>query len=195
MPPIPKHVKRIMERMAPPLTIQEHRAKWRNCQLCPLSKTRCKVVLYRGRLPCDVLFLGEGPGDAEDIQGSPFRGPAGKLLDEIIDEALHYEDSPNFANVRIAFSNIVACLPKDDSGPRPPTRAEAEACRPRLQEFLDIAAPRLTITLGKEPDKFCPVPHESLVHPSAILRMRTPGQQKVAYDRCVQRIHKWIEAL
>ncbi len=63
---------------------QEYKKQWKGCKRCPLYKTRRKIVHCRGSLPCDIFFLGEAPGDSEDLLGKPFVGPAGKLLDRII---------------------------------------------------------------------------------------------------------------
>lgn len=64
-----------------------HVERWKSCQRCALGRTRDKIVLAKGRLPCDVLFVGEAPGESEDVIGLPFVGPAGRLLDEMIRDA------------------------------------------------------------------------------------------------------------
>lgn len=69
------------------ISFQEHRRKWNDCQRCRLCEGRTNVVLARGRVPCDVLFIGEAPGVSEDILNKPFVGPAGKLLDSIVEKA------------------------------------------------------------------------------------------------------------
>ncbi|MEK0326406.1 MAG: uracil-DNA glycosylase family protein, partial [Nitrosopumilus sp.] len=104
------------------MTWKEHRAKWIDCSLCSLCKRRRKVVLARGKVPCDVLFIGEAPGASEDSLGSPFVGPAGHLLDQMIEDALDMT-SPDQADLpaidsgpRIAFTNLIACIPKDEDG-------------------------------------------------------------------------------
>jgi uracil-DNA glycosylase len=80
----------------PPQTWAEFLQGWgRGCgsNLCPLAR---KVVLARGTLPCDVLFIGEGPGVSEDVTGRPFVGPAGSLLDHIVNTALAPEGTPTW---------------------------------------------------------------------------------------------------
>lgn len=64
--------------------------RWKGCTTCELHATRQKVVLARGEVPCDVLLIGEAPGMAEDTIGIPFVGPAGQLLDKIIDQAISH---------------------------------------------------------------------------------------------------------
>ena len=146
---------------------QKHVKKWSSCKLCKLCETRDKVVLCRGKLPCDVLFIGEGPGPSEDAIGLPFVGPAGKLLDDMIfqarEKAGHVVDTGETnergdfiegwapADLRLAFTNIVACIPKDDSD-KPyvdPQEWAIEACRERLIELVHIAQPKLVILVGK----------------------------------------------
>ena len=84
---------------------QRHREKWKGCERCSLYRGRRSVVLCRGKLPCDVLFVGEAPGVSEDVLGRPFVGPAGKLLDEIVERALD-------GQYDYAITNLVACIPK-----------------------------------------------------------------------------------
>lgn len=68
--------------------LEQHFATWRNgcgCELCPAAK---KVVIGKGENPCDVCFVGEAPGDSEDVLGDPFVGPAGEVLDHIVSRSL-----------------------------------------------------------------------------------------------------------
>ena len=89
---------------------QKHCERWKNgcgSRLCFGVKNVC---LARGKVPCDVLFVGEAPGESEDTIGKPFVGPAGKLLDYIIGRALQGTE------LRAAFTNLVCCIPRDDDG-------------------------------------------------------------------------------
>jgi DNA polymerase len=158
---------------------QKHRKDWLKCEACPLCKTRSQVVLYRGTLPCDVLFVGEAPGDSEDAVGEPFvpLAPAGELLEYIIAEAFTkaniYRDmvprvfnldrtNGSIAALTVGITNIVACRPKSlpdeySSGKiRPPEKDEIEACQERLHEIIRMAAPRLIVTLGDIARKHLP---------------------------------------
>ena len=172
---------------------QQHVAKWRDCQLCPLHSQRTRVVLCRGSLPCDVLFIGEAPGVSEDALGLPFVGPAGKLQDRIIAQA--FPDS-----VRTAFTNVVGCFPSeakrtDDHSPPPEA---IKACSPRLKEIVRMARPNLIVLVGGTARKsvvgqaqFCErgedgqppwiaegqcLEFAEIAHPASILRMPTAGQ-------------------
>jgi uracil-DNA glycosylase len=151
----------------------KHRMRWTNCQHCSLSKTRQHVVLCRGWIPADILFVGEAPGASEDVLGKPFRGPAGHLLDQIIEQSIPH-------GLTYCITNLVACIPLDDNKSKvaePPEDA-IKACAPRLQEVYNLCRPRLLVYVGKLASKwFRPgssgtVPSiVEIVHPAAILRM------------------------
>lgn len=156
----------------------KHVADWHKCRNCPLYKGRSHTALYRGHLPCDVLFIGEAPGPSEDALGVPFVGDAGRLLDLLVDLAFNaagiYKANPNpplddlFKGapkgvLSVGITNIVACFPRapDPEGLssgtiRPPNLEEAKACSPRLAEIITLATPRLIVTLGQEARKYLP---------------------------------------
>lgn len=166
-------------------SVDKHFVKWQDCELCPLCLTRSNVVLWRGRLPCDILIVGEGPGVSENSLGFPFIGEAGKLLDQIVAQALEDVDCS------VAFTNIVACVPMDktDMGsgtPRMPKASEADRCSARLTEFIRIANPKMIITAGQVSKKFLPdvgLPVRHMIHPAAILRM-VGQKQSMETKRC-----------
>lgn len=122
----------------------QHARRWSNCRACSLCEGRDKVVVARGKIPADILFIGEAPGESENVIGIPFVGPAGKLLDRIILEATG--DS-----LRCAFTNLVCCIPRDEDGGKTaePERESIIACEPRLREFIGIVNPRLVVCVGK----------------------------------------------
>ncbi len=129
------------------MTFQMHVDRWHDCLRCPLGETRNKIVLARGQLPCSILFVGEAPGESEDSEGLPFHGPAGKLMDVIIQRAIGWmEPVP-----RYALTNLVCCMPKDDRGNKTgePEDSHVKACKPRLEEFIGIAKPKLVVCVGK----------------------------------------------
>lgn len=125
---------------------QRHVQRWKNCQQCNLCQYRKQVVLGKGQLPCDVLLLGEGPGESEDVIGVPFIGPAGKLLQSQVDEACRRAEwTP-----RMAFTNLVCCVPKDETYNKTgePNREQIEACSERLSEFVAMAQPSTIVCVG-----------------------------------------------
>lgn len=159
---------------------QIHVENWRNCKLCPLHSQRRRIVLARGKLPADVLFVGEAPGESEDNLGVPFIGPAGKLLDQIIARAMpDYGEVYQRPQLRLAFTNLVACFPRDAkrAGNHEPPVESIQACRPRLDELVEIANPRLVVLVGALSQKhYSFTPSVSITHPAAILRANVANQ-------------------
>lgn len=118
---------------------EELRAMCLQCTMCPLCQTRHNVVFGVGPTDAEILFVGEGPGEQEDLTGEPFVGPAGKLLDDmlrIIDLGRH--------NCYIA--NIVKCRPPHN---RDPLNEEQAACRHWLDAQRDLIRPKLIVCLGR----------------------------------------------
>lgn len=180
------------------MRLKTHIKRWNHCTRCPLHRKRHKVVLYRGSIPADILFIGEAPGDSEDIIGKPFVGPAGKVLDSILQD-LSVFDKAN--PIRYCITNVVGCIPLNTRGDtRQPHKDEIEACRPRLLQFIEIVKPRLIITLGKVPKKNLPpkldVPLQSLIHPAALLPGRiNESAREVEYTRCIFKLSDWLSKL
>jgi len=111
----------------------------KNCRKCSLASTRRHVVFGEGNIKAQLVFVGEAPGEDEDIQGRPFVGRAGKLLDQMIDEAgMKRED--------VFICNILKCRPPDNRDPLP---EEIEACKGYLFSQLEIIKPRVICTLGR----------------------------------------------
>lgn len=178
---------------------QQHCERWKDgcgASICEGARR----VFCRGKLPCDILFVGEGPGESEDSIGVPFIGPAGRLLDHILEQALPGHSTlvqPQGDNstkqvakrvfvhhLRIAFTNIVCCIPRDEDGGKAtePDDDSVLACQPRLVEFVKIANPRLIVCVGAMArDWLSPgyahsapiprsIPRIDVTHPAAILR-------------------------
>ena len=176
---------------------------WKDCQKCPLSQVRHKIVHTRGNIPTDILFIGEAPGPSEDIIGKPFVGPAGKLQDTLVKEASQAAGySP-----KICYFNVVGCFPRLETGKkayRAPKKEEVDACRERLLEFVRIAQPRIIITLGKIsktkiPESFPGLKKQplikSLIHPSAILHIDDPDRAAIEFKRVVNYLTGYIKLL
>ena len=111
-----------------------------DCTRCGLCETRHNVVFGVGKEDADIMFVGEGPGEQEDLKGQPFVGPAGKLLDDM----LCIIDLSRETNCYIA--NIVKCRPPQNRDPLP---AESEACMPWLREQFRILQPKIVVCLGR----------------------------------------------
>ena len=130
------------------MTVPPSLIPWLECQKCPLGAKAKLHVLGRGELPCNYIFLGEGPGKSEDVLGEAFIGRAGKLLDKAI--ALASMGKPR----RIYFTNLVACRPTDKiGGPnRQPNGDEILACMPRLKETFCLSKADGLIVCGRLPE-------------------------------------------
>jgi len=150
-----------------------------NCTRCGLCETRKNVVFGVGNHNADIMFIGEGPGEQEDLQGQPFVGPAGKLLDDM----LSIIDLDRKKNCYIA--NIVKCRPPQN---RDPLETEQDACIDFLKEQILLIQPKIIVCLGRisamrliRPDYRITREHgqwvqldgisiTAIYHPSALLR-------------------------
>jgi len=111
----------------------------KNCTNCGLCEGRHNVVFGVGKKDADILFVGEGPGEQEDLQGEPFVGPAGRLLDDML-SIIDLDRS----NVYIA--NIVKCRPHHN---RDPKEEEQEACIGYLRRQVALIQPKIIVCLGR----------------------------------------------
>jgi uracil-DNA glycosylase len=111
----------------------------RDCQRCGLCKTRTKFVFGSGSAYAGVMFVGEAPGKNEDLQGLPFVGQAGKLLDELL-------GSIGFDRSEVFIANVLKCRPP---GNRDPQIEEINICKDHLMEQIKIIEPKIICTLGK----------------------------------------------
>ena len=111
-----------------------------DCTKCGLCETRHNVVFGIGREDADILFVGEGPGEQEDLKGEPFVGPAGKLLDDM----LRIIDLDRKSNCYIA--NIVKCRPPRN---RDPLETEQDACIGYLRNQVALIKPKIIVCLGR----------------------------------------------
>lgn len=185
------------------LSLKTHAASWTGCKKCHLCEGRKQVVIGRGTLPCDVLFIGEAPGESEDVVGKPFVGPAGKLLDHIIVTAL--------GPLRTyAITNLVGCIPRDPESRDKAIEPDDEyikACAPKLREFYALARPKIVVRVGKLAQTWVdPVyKHSSIrelggaavadiVHPAAILRANITARG-IMVQRAIVTIKTAIDSL
>ena len=159
------------------------------CQRCALADGRHNVVFGVGSRDAEVLFVGEGPGENEDLQGEPFVGRAGKLLDDM----LELIDLDRKKNVYIA--NIVKCRPPHN---RDPLNTEQDACIGYLRNQVALLKPKIIVCLGRiaamrliredyritrEHGQWVEkagVAMTALYHPAAILR--DPGKRPETFD-------------
>ncbi len=109
------------------------------CTQCGLCKTRHNVVFGVGPQDADVMFVGEGPGEQEDLQGEPFVGAAGKLLDDMLSII-------DLSRENVYIANIVKCRPPRN---RDPQEEEQEACIGFLREQMALIRPKIIVCLGR----------------------------------------------
>lgn len=121
------------------MTWDELRTACENCERCELCKTRTNCVFGVGNINADIMFVGEAPGQQEDLSGTPFVGRAGQLLDKYL-----YAIDVNREDVYIA--NILKCRPPQNRDPRPD---EEEACIDYLREQVKLINPKVIVCLGR----------------------------------------------
>jgi len=120
-------------------SLEELNAKICNCQNCVLGKTRTKFVFGVGNPNADAMLIGEAPGHDEDLQGEPFVGRAGKLLNDIL-------KAVNFRREDVYIANILKCRPPNNRDPLP---VEMETCIPYLHKQIDLIKPKVILCLGR----------------------------------------------
>ena len=109
------------------------------CRSCELWQTRKNVVFGVGRADAEILFIGEGPGEQEDLRGEPFVGRAGKLLDDMLELI-------DLSRETVYIANIVKCRPP---GNRDPLSEEQNACMHWLDSQRALIAPKIIVCLGR----------------------------------------------
>lgn len=160
-----------------------------NCHKCSLCEVRSNVVFGVGNPCAKVMFIGEGPGRNEDLQGEPFVGAGGQLLDKYLAAV----DLDRRTNIYIA--NIVKCRPPQN---RDPLQEEQEACMDWLRNQTALLRPKIIVCLGRiaamriiKPDFKITREHgqffkkgniymTATLHPAALLR--NPAQKPAAFD-------------
>ena len=109
------------------------------CTRCPLHESRTRLVYGTGDPRADLMFVGEAPGRAEDAQGLPFVGPAGKLLDELLGQI-------GLSRSEVYIANVVKCRPP---GNRDPLPLEVETCHPFLAGQIKLIQPKIICEFGR----------------------------------------------
>jgi DNA polymerase len=121
-------------------TLEELRAAIGDCQRCKLCAGRTHIVFGVGNPRARLMFVGEGPGRDEDLQGEPFVGRAGQLLTDIITKGIGIKRED------VYICNVVKCRPPENRNPEPD---EVAACEPFLKKQIDIVRPEIIVGLGK----------------------------------------------
>ncbi len=170
--------------------LEEIRTRLGDCTRCKLHENRTNSVVGVGNARARLLFVGEGPGADEDIQGEPFVGRAGKKLDEMI-VAIGLERKD------VYIANVVKCRPPDNRAPQPD---EVATCSPFLFEQIAAIRPKVIVALGSPAAKlllntkvgitrlrgiwhsYCGIPLMPTFHPAYLLRAYTPENRRKVWE-------------
>ncbi|MCU1231432.1 MAG: Uracil-DNA glycosylase, putative family 6 [Acidobacteria bacterium] len=192
-------------------TINKLRAVAAECKACHLWKLGTQTVFGEGRQTSTIMFVGEQPGNSEDLEGRPFVGPAGGLLDRALDEA-------GIDRSRVYVTNVVKHFKWEPRGKRrihkKPNGAEITACRPWLEAEIRVVKPRAIICLGAtaaqaligpkfkvslQRGRFVESPLAEFVtatvHPSSILRAPTDETRRMETQEFIDDLRKIAKAL
>ena len=182
------------------MTWQELETKCMSCRKCGLCETRTNVVFGVGNKEADLMFIGEGPGENEDLQGEPFVGRGGQLLDKML-AAVDLD-----RNTNIYIANIVKCRPPKNRDPLP---EEQDACIGWLRAQVALIRPKILVCLGRiaamkliRPDFKITKEHgiffekngvlmTATLHPAALLR--NPANKPAAFEDFLKIREKLLE--
>lgn len=187
-------------------TVEKLRRVAAGCRACPLWKTGTQTVFGEGSSTAKVMFVGEVPGNDEDLAGRPFVGPAGKYLDKVLEEVGIDRDE-------IYVTNAVKHFKWEPAGKRrihkKPNAREIAACRPWLEAEIDVVSPKIIVCLGataaqtllgkdfrvsRQRGELIPSPLApfvmATVHPSSILRAPDEEQRRAAREAFVADMKK-----
>ena len=172
----------------------------KNCQKCSLCKTKTNTVFGCGNTSADLMFVGEAPGEQEDLSGIPFVGAAGKLLDKYLEAVGIERDS-------VYIANILKCRPPHNRDPLP---EEGDACIGFLREQVKLIRPKVIVCLGRisamrliKPDFKITREHGEIIkkgafamtavyHPAALLR--DPSKKEDMY-RDMKKIKAFLDGI
>src|SRR5262249_45655865 len=187
------------------------RAAATDCRACDLWKRGTQTVFGEGSVHAEVVFVGEQPGNDEDLAGRPFVGPAGKLLDRALEAA-------GIDRTQVYVTNVVKHFKWVPQGKRrihqKPNSREIAACRPWLDAALDVLKPKVVVCLGataaqallgskfrvsQQRGRFVPsplAPHVmATVHPSSILRAPDDATRHAEMERFVEDLKRVARVL
>ncbi|HEX8173259.1 MAG TPA: UdgX family uracil-DNA binding protein [Thermoanaerobaculia bacterium] len=187
-------------------TLNKLRDAAADCTACHLYKLGTQTVFGEGKQSATILFVGEQPGDKEDLAGRPFVGPAGALLDKALEEA-------GIDRTKVYVTNVVKHFKWEPRGKRrihkKPNALEITACRPWLESEIRVIKPRAIVCLGSTAAQAIISPKfrvsiqratfvesdlaefvTATVHPSSILRAPTDEARRAERERFVEDLKK-----
>jgi len=172
-------------------SLDEVRSVLGDCTRCRLSEGRTQIVFGDGNPHAAIVFVGEGPGEQEDLRGIPFCGRAGELLTSMIEKGMGIPRS------EVYICNVVKCRPP---GNRTPLPDEVTACRPFLDGQIQAIGPRVIVALGKPAASlllgrdvaitkirgtwhaYHGIPVMPTFHPAYVLRQYTPENRRLVWE-------------
>lgn len=156
-PPVPPRLRQFVK---PSLRrfVDFHIRQYGGCSKCPLYASALHHVFYRGYIPAYMLFVGEAPGNSENVVGKPFVGVSGSVLDVIIESAENYYRELRSQPMTWCVTNMVCCKPPSDreGKPRAPNASEVHACTRRLDQFVQLVQPEIIVRVGKVAQSWLP---------------------------------------
>ena len=179
-------------------TLEDIRARLETFEGCPLRQTATNLVYYDGSPDAEIVFVGEAPGAEEDRRGLPFVGPAGRLLDRML-QAIGLD------RAQVLITNTLFWRPP---GNRNPTPGEVAACLPFVERTIEIVAPKVLVMVGgtaaktllqrsegimklrgqwfdyQTPRMARPVPAIAVFHPAFLLR--SPAQKRATWRDLIE---------
>ena len=173
-----------------PLLVKKAKA----CDLCEIGTRSKRRIIFRGDYPCDVLFVGEAAGDTEKVLGEPFVGPAGRLLDAMIEEAL--------PKAKCFFTNSIYCVPTDPNTRRlrAPLKSEVTSCNTHLRDIITITKPKAIVAVGNVGDGACKKAkcHDQfhylkIMHPASILRQEDSELDYARTVHVLKELNSWLQ--
>ncbi|HYB97777.1 MAG TPA: uracil-DNA glycosylase [Candidatus Limnocylindrales bacterium] len=171
------------------VSLEQLRGVLGECTRCKLCSGRTNIVFGVGNPAADLMFVGEGPGEDEDVQGEPFVGKAGKLLTDIITRGMGLKRSD------VYIANVVKCRPPSNRNPEPD---EIVACEPFLLRQVELVSPKVLVSLGNfatqallrdrtsitrrrgQWHEFAGIPLMPTFHPAYLLR--NPSDKRLVWD-------------
>jgi DNA polymerase len=194
--PVPRELVTALSAPPPALaserrTLPQVQAHLGECTRCPLHAGRTKIVFGDGNPDAELMFVGEGPGEQEDLRGLPFVGRAGELLTQMIERGLE------IPRASVYIANVVKCRPPNNRAPLP---AEVAACREFLDGQIDAIRPRVIVALGKPAASlllgrdvsitrvrgswhdYRGIPVMPTFHPAFLLRQYTPENRRLVWE-------------
>ncbi|MBW2713736.1 MAG: uracil-DNA glycosylase [Deltaproteobacteria bacterium] len=173
------------------LSLDELRSASANCTNCTLAEGRTHVVFGEGNPDADIMFIGEGPGEQEDLRGIPFCGRAGELLTGMIEKGM------GIGRDDVYICNVVKCRPPQN---RTPLADEVASCRGFLDAQIERIAPKVIVALGKPAtsllmgknvaiskvrgtwQSYRGIPVMPTYHPAFILRQYTAENRRLVWE-------------